>query len=93
MANWTKAKESDERSKCLVFGFVRESQKLLDNNESHVTISPLIIWIILSFCCIKDEWDTKYTDKSYEIVGDLLRKGKNTGAKTAIMKHAVSKGR
>ena len=76
--DWTKAKRLDERSECLVFGFVRESQMLLNNDDSYSIITDLIIWIILSFYDIKDEWDKVYADESYKIDGTMLTK---TGSK------------
>ena len=53
----------DHESKCLVFGYIKRSQKLLpstteDNNNAFYTISNLIIYIILSYYYDCDQFDS-----------------------------------
>ena len=93
---WTKAKELDEKTQCLVFGFVKESQKLLSDSSSYWNISDLIIFIILSFYQIKDEWDEENSHKAYKIEDDILVKVDEENAwvknRSAFMTQIVSKG-
>ena len=94
MANWVEAKQMDERTQCLVYGFIKLSQKSLSKESSHSIIPDLIIWIILSFYHIKDEWDQESTHKSYKINGDSLLKipERPKRDRTAFLKHVVTKG-
>eukprot|EP01084_Bolivina_argentea_P120790 214139_1 len=91
-------KQIDIKIRYLIFGYARESQKLLPNNTSYWNIPELIKFTILSYYHIKDEWDKMNTDSSYIIVDDCITKGENTnvgkygGDKTAFLKHMVSDG-
>ena len=93
--DWTRAKQLDKKTQSLIFGFVRESQDILSKDSLYSIISELIIWIILSFYEIKDEWDKVSTHKSYKIDGDLLitTKSDNIWApRSAFLKQSVSSG-
>ena len=52
-----KLNEIDKRTQLIIFGFVRESQKILPCNTSFYTIPSLIIHIILSFYFEADYFD------------------------------------
>ena len=95
-ADWTKAKSLNQKTQCLVFGFVKESQQLLNKDSSSSVITDLIIFIILSFYQIKDEWDSQNSHESYTIVGDLLIKKDEidffSPNRSAFLKHVVTEG-
>ena len=92
---WIKAKSLDRKTQCLVFGFVRESQQLLPDTASSM-ITELIIFIILSFYQIKDEWDSQNSHESYKVVEDLLIKEDMAYSwspnRSAFLKHVVTFG-
>ena len=90
---WLKAEQSDEKSQCLVFGFVKkETKKLLADESLYCNISDLIIWIIISYYQLTDEWDPPYTNGSYKIYNKdlLIKQVDNIGS--VVLKHIVSKG-
>ena len=90
---WKKAKELDPKVQMLVFGFVRISQKTFDDSSSSIMMIPdLIIFIILSFYQLKDEWDEINTDKSsYTINDDCVTKTVENH-KSALLKHILLEG-
>ena len=49
MAEWQRAKKVDERTQCLIFGFVKKAQQLLEDNNSHLIITDLIFGLLYDF--------------------------------------------
>ena len=86
-------KDVDERSEYLIFGFVREAQKLLPSDKSYFNITDLITFGILSFYYIKNEWDQELTSDYYKIEDDCCSVIKpSNGVTNAYIKGVIDKG-
>ena len=58
-SNFAKISTFDDRIKKIVFGFIRNSQKLLPKNNQYYNIPDLVIQICLLYYLINDKFDKK----------------------------------
>ena len=63
-------KESDQRTQYLIFGFVRESQKLLPSDNPFSIITDLIIYTIMAFYANVERF--KYASDDWKLTNDGL---------------------
>ena len=69
--NFEKIKSVDKKSRNLVFGFSRRCQNtLLPTNNVQYIIPNLIIYTILLYYYIRDEWFKRLFEEKAELVND-----------------------
>ena len=64
--------EIDEKTKYLIFGFIRDAQKLFPSDVIFYNIPTLINYLCALFYFVKDEWDETRIAAKYKILQDKV---------------------
>ena len=86
-------KNMDKESIYTVYGFIRDSQKMLPKNKPYYNIPELINKICLIFYYDNDEWDKKYISSGMKLVNKNCLVQTQINYKSSFGKRIIKSGK
>ena len=86
-------KNVDDRTKRLIFGYMREARQLFPHDITYYNIPISINYICLLFYWMKDKWNADRLSDEYEINENALKRTEQSGSTTALLTNAIVTGR